>query len=170
MCPRLARNVHIIDVMDIFLESVGNLCLVLLSLSLRLSMPIWMLVSLMLILATLVCYLPSSMVSSVTIEVLFGCLSSKFTCTMLGLTPVPLCWWGFHIRGGCTSTPAWALGIISILLNNIYGLLHCWRTLATSSITMSLWDRLHNVICTSWRITSSISVIILIILVLLNVV
>ena len=84
-CPRLVWDIcAAVDVMDVFLECVGNLRLVLLSLAAVLAVPILRSIGRMVVLPTIIS-LPSSRISSVSIEVLFRSLSPHFVGCMLRL-------------------------------------------------------------------------------------
>ena len=169
-CPGLVLRIWAaVDVMDVSLECVGNLSLVLLSLAAVLAVPIILLtIRPGLILSTLIS-LPSSGISSVSIEVLFRSLSTHFGGCML--------WLGsrtcrsFHVRCWSTSSPSRGRGLISILLNDVDGLLHCWWALATSSAIAWSWVcmRLHDIIWTGYRVIRTIPAVVFIILVLRNV-
>ena len=83
LCSRLTRNVDMIDVIDVFLESIRNLGLLLLSLAaMMVPMSLLSWIGLLLVVA-IICCLSSSLVSAVTIEVFLGCLSTNFSCALL---------------------------------------------------------------------------------------
>ena len=167
-CPRLVWHIcAAIDVMDVSLECVGNLGLVLLSLSAVLAVSILRSIRGMLVLSIIIS-LPSSRISRVSIEVLFRSLSTHFVGSMLRLGSRTRR--SFHVRCWSASSPSRAGGMISILLNDVDGLLHCWWALATSSTIALGWSHgLHNIIWTSRSVIRTIPAVVFIILVLRNV-
>ena len=167
---RLVWNIlTTVNIVNVSLEGVGDLGLVLLSLTAMLAVPILLSVARILILCTIVS-LSSSRVSSIIMEVLFRSLTtSHFTGSMLGLGCRT---WSFHVWGWSATTSTHSRGMMSILLNNIDSWFHCWWTLATSSAITLSWSHicLYHIIWAGIWIISAISTLILVILILRNVV
>ena len=118
-----------IDIMDIFLEGVGNFSLMLLSLSTILSMSVLTSISGLLIRPIVVC-LPSSGVTWILLEVLFWGLPTHFISCMFGLSDRTR---SLHAWARGSSSSWYSLGMRSILLNNVDSRLHGWWALTTTS-------------------------------------
>ena len=165
LCSRLTRS-STINVINIFLESICDLCLLLLPFSaMMMSVSLLGRIGLLMMSIRWWCLSPS-VISAITLEVFLRLLSTNFSSTLPRL--ISYTWRGFDMRSRSTCSSASGMVKGSILLNKIYSWFHCWRALTISSaVTMTLSDMgLASIMCTRRRITRCISVIVSVILLL----